>query len=234
MELDAGPDHILRELNNIAETYDKTSRIFTLCLENRFRAEAASAAKPGRILDVGSGSGSMVKHVKKLYRDSYIVALEPLPRFLKILSRLNIDPGIDIVQGYIEYAPFRQDAFDTVIAGFMLRDVMSLSRAIASMIHMSRRRIVILDFWRPSSLLLLLVEVIYIAAVMPLVAAAAPRHFKHHLVIVETLLRVPPLEKFIHMLSKVGSLRIRCWALCIVFNIVVELPTRGSDLIAVN
>lgn len=217
-------DKILGVLNTVAETYDKTSKIMTLCLEDRFRWEALASTKPGRILDVGSGSGSMVKHARRIYRDSYIVALEPLPGFLAILSKLQMDPRVDVVQGYIEYAPFRQRAFDTAIAGFMLRDVMSLSRAIAMMASISRR-IVILDFWRPSSLPLLIIEIIYMLLIMLPIAAATPRQVKHYLSILGTVFRVPPLKMLIEILSIIGSPSIRCWALCIVFRIAVEVKS---------
>lgn len=223
------PDDILEGLKAVAETYDRTSKILTLCLDNRFRQEAVGKAAPSRILDVGSGSGAMIKHARRLYRDSYIVALEPLPQFLELLSKTKTNPDTEIVQGYIEYAPFRHNSFDTITAGFMLRDVTSLSRAIAMMIHISKKRIVILDFWRPNSPLLLLIEVIYVMLIMLLVAAAAPRSIKRYLVLVKTLLRVPPLRGLIKVLSAIGTIRIKCWALCILFSIVVEHSTTASS-----
>lgn len=215
------PEKILECLNSITESYDRTSRVMTLCLEDRFRWSAIREASPGKILDVGSGTGSMIRHARKLYRDSYIVALEPLPNFLEILSRLVRDPGVEVVQGYIEYAPFREKAFDTATIGFMLRDVFSLSRAMA-MITYTSRKIVILDFWRPSSSLLLVLQVIYMFAVMILIAAVAPRHVKSYLSIIKTVFRVPSFREFTLLLSSIGPLRIRCWAFCLVFSAAIE------------
>ncbi len=215
------PEEILGHLNSITESYDRASRIMTLGLEGRFRWNTLREASPGKILDVGSGTGSMIKYVRKLYRDSYIVALEPLPNFLEILLRLVRDPCIEVVQGYIEYAPFRQKAFDTATMGFMLRDVFSLSRAIA-MITYTSRKIVILDFWRPSSPLLLILQVIYMFAIMILIAAVAPRHVKSYLSIIKTVFRVPPFREFTRLLSSIGLQRIRCWALCLIFSAVIE------------
>lgn len=222
MESCVDPGRILECLNSITESYDRTSRIMTLYLEDRFRWSALRSTSPGRILDIGSGTGSMIKHLRKLHRDSYIVALEPLPGFLAVLSRLARDPGVDVVQGYIEYAPFRRRAFDTATMGFMLRDVASLSRAIAMVTHISRK-IVVLDFWRPGSLPLLILQVIYMFVIMIPIAAAAPRHVKSYLTIVRTVFRVPPFGTLIHILSSIGSLRIRCWALCLVFSASVEI-----------
>jgi len=178
---------------------------------------------------VGSGTGAMVRAFLEGSGADYIVALEPLPSFLSILRRLLGGPRVDAVQGYIEYMPFRNGAFDIVVAGFMLRDVSDLGRSVAMMARGCRGEVVILDFWRPSSVLALVVEVVYMFLIMGLVAAAAPREVPSYMKMIATIFSVPPLRDLIRILRSVGEVELRCWALCIVFlaRIRVKRSSKG-------
>jgi len=212
---------LLEALARVSRSYEKTSKILTLCLEDRFRYDAASQVEAERVLDVGSGPGSMIRAVRRLCRNCYIVALEPLLQYIYILRRGLLGSYVDVVQGFIEYMPFRAGAFESVVSGFMLRDVMDLGRALI-MMTLAGKRVVILDFWRPDSLLALVAEVIYLYLVMILVAAIAPRDLWGYMRIIKTVFRVPRLGVLLGILSRRGLVSIRCWALCIVFRLTLK------------
>lgn len=212
---------LLEALARVSRSYEKTSMVLTLCLEDRFRHDAASQVEAGRVLDVGSGPGSMVRAVRRLCRNCYIVALEPLPQYIYILGRGLQGSHVDVVQGFIEYMPFRAGAFDSVVSGFMLRDVMDLGRALA-MMALAGRRVVILDFWRPDSLPALVAEIVYMFLIMILVAAIAPRDLWGYMKMIKTVFRVPRLGVLVEILSRLGVVSIRCWAQCILFRVTLK------------
>lgn len=214
-------DSLLMALARVSRSYERTSKVLTLCLEDRFRYDAASQVEAGRVLDVGSGPGSMVRAVRRLCRDCYIVALEPLSQYIYLLRRGLSGSYVDVVQGFIEYMPFRAGAFESVIAGFMLRDVMDLGRALA-MMTLAGRRVIILDFWRPDSVLALVFEVIYMFLIMILIAAIAPRDLWGYIRMIRTVFRVPRLGVLVGILSRLGLVSIRCWVMCIVFRITLK------------
>jgi demethylmenaquinone methyltransferase/2-methoxy-6-polyprenyl-1,4-benzoquinol methylase len=220
---DRGFQGLLEALNRVSKSYERTSKILTLGLESRFRGEAISRIELGRILDVGSGTGVMARQILKSYGRAYVVALEPLPGFLAILKGVLESPQADVVQGYIEYMPFRDKAFDTVIAGFMLRDVMDLGRSVSMMARASRKAFVILDFWRPNSVLTLLIEVIYMFFIMGLVAAISPRDIRGYMEMIRTVFRVPRIGGLMKLLKRLGRFRVRCWALCILFVARIDI-----------
>jgi ubiquinone/menaquinone biosynthesis C-methylase UbiE len=216
---------LLRSLSIVARSYDKTSKILTLGLEKRFRREAILRVEPGRILDVGSGTGVMAKEALDNHIADYVVALEPLPEFLAILRSGLENPLVDVVQGYVEYIPFRDGAFNTVMAGFMLRDVRDMVRSVMMMARVSKQALVILDFWRPDTLGALLVEVIYMFLIMGIVAAIAPRDLPGYMGMIKTVFKVPKLGVLVKILKKLGRTRIRCWALCILFLVRVDISS---------
>ncbi|MEM1610399.1 MAG: methyltransferase domain-containing protein [Sulfolobales archaeon] len=220
---DMGFQKLLEALNRVSKSYERASKILTLGLEKRFRGEALLAIEPGRILDVGSGTGVMAREILRRSTGSYVVALEPLPGFLAILKGVLENPQADVVQGYIEYMPFRDKAFDTVIAGFMLRDVMDLGRSISMMARGGRKAIVILDFWRPDNILVLLIEVIYMFLIMGLVAAISPRDVRGYMEMIRTVFRVPRIGGLIRLLKGLGVVKVRCWALCILFLARIDI-----------
>ncbi len=209
---------IIRIFESIAKSYDKVTSILSLGLDGLLRRATVMNIKGERILDVGSGTGSLVTELLRIKPNSYVVMLEPTWIFTKILRNKFKDK--DVVRGIIEYAPFRDKVFDSVMSAFVLRDVVDITTALRNMYRISSN-IAILDFWKPDNPLVLFIELLHVY-VMAISASLlfSPRNMKHFLFIPITILRVPKLSVF---LSKLKRYKLKKWLFGIFFSLYIDV-----------
>ena len=96
--------------------------------EETHRRELMSGAR-GRVLEIGAGTGANLAHYPE---GTTPVLMEPDPHMLRTLrERATSSPrGPRLVRGSADALPFRDGAFDTVIASLVLCSVPDQSRAI--------------------------------------------------------------------------------------------------------
>ncbi|MEF8727734.1 MAG: class I SAM-dependent methyltransferase [Accumulibacter sp.] len=117
------PEHWDKRL---AETWDDASRNWPTL--NRMIAAATTTEQ--RILDIGCGNGSMLRHLKSLgYRD-----LSGIDISTYAINRLRT-AGIEMHYARLPAVPLPEDEFDVVIASAVLE-------------HIIRRRTFVKEIWR--------------------------------------------------------------------------------------
>jgi SAM-dependent methyltransferase len=80
----------------------------------------------GRFLDIGCGINGKPSYLASV--PSHLVSgLEPLPQ--------KIDPGFRCVQGFNEFLPWGDGAFDTVVSGTSLDHVLSLDKSLSEVVR---------------------------------------------------------------------------------------------------
>ena len=137
-----------------------------------------------RVLDVGSGFGPLHGY---LPLGAWVVSLDPA---LPGLVRAHL-AGFDAVVGVAEFLPFRSSAFDSVVSVFALR-LFRLVGALPEVFRVSRRFVVLLDLWRPRSVLLVLLLVLFMFLVyLPVAAVFAPRVWARYLLVPRSFLGSP-------------------------------------------
>jgi len=197
---------ILHALKNVVDVYDRMAVGITLGLDVRLRRMATSSVR-GIVLDLGCGTGRLSAYSPTL-RIKQPILLDPIEEMVRIAS--SRIPKADAVIGVAEYLPFRAKSVDFVMAGYSLRDVLNLPRALAQIFYVLKDggELVVLDFWRSKNSLVLIVELFYLILVTALVSAVlAPRHLRYYLVMYKTLLRNPPLECLLEVLRKFGAVK---------------------------
>lgn len=101
----------------------------------------ASDALSGSLLDVGCGTGELLRRLASARKD-------PSNRYTGIdfqldeQTRLNT-PGVDLVEGPIERLPFADNSFDTVVCTHVLEHVLDIRRAIAELRRVCKRRLIV-------------------------------------------------------------------------------------------
>lgn len=194
-------EEIQHALRSIVDVYDKMAIGLTLGLDARLRSLATSFAH-GCILDLGCGTGRFSAYLPSS-RIKQLVLLDPIEEMIRV-ARIRV-PDSDVIIGVAEYLPFRAGSMDFVLMGYMLRDVADLPKALARVINVLKKegKAVVLDFWRSKSPLLFALELFYLVVVVTLISAIlAPRRIKHYLVVYKTLLRNPPIEGLLKILSR--------------------------------
>lgn len=117
-----------RVFTDIADGYDRINRVLSLGRDRAWRRSAIAKLPPGRILDLGAGTGAA--NVDLGLQD--VVALDPSPEML----RLN--PAHMRVVGVGERLPFIDSAFDAVFSAYVFRNLDSVPDTLAELARVLR------------------------------------------------------------------------------------------------
>lgn len=115
--------------DRIAAVYDLMESLMEL-RARKWRAELWSRVPPGRVLELGAGTG---KNIPYYPREAEIVATDISPRMLerarRRARRLGRDVDLRIVDA--QQLPFPDESFDTIVTTFVFCSIPDPARALA-------------------------------------------------------------------------------------------------------
>ena len=189
-----GPEVFTR----IARRYDTLNRVLSLGRDRSWRREAIAFLPPGRVLDLGGGTGAANPDLG----DRDIVALDPAPEMLAL------NPAGRRVVAYGEQLPFEDDSFDGVFSAYVFRNLTSVPGTLEEIHRVLRPGGVaaIVDLTRPTGKVARVINRAGTAVVVPtigmLVGARTEYAYLH-----KSLDSLPPPEEmFADGPLQVGSL----------------------------
>jgi demethylmenaquinone methyltransferase/2-methoxy-6-polyprenyl-1,4-benzoquinol methylase len=118
----------------IAQRYDLLNRLMTFGQDQSWRRELLRGVKLSagdRLLDIGTGSGDIALEARRHSENLCIIACDFTPEMIAIGQDRPKADGIHWVLADAENLPFRQEAFDVIVSGFLLRNVTSVERTLA-------------------------------------------------------------------------------------------------------
>lgn len=189
-----------RIFSRIARRYDRINTVLSLGREGAWRQMAAAHLPPGRVLDLGSGTGAALE----VFEDRFVVGLDP------VVEMLRLSPIRRRVAAVGEALPLVDESFDGVFSAFVFRNLTSIPATLTEIARVLRPggRAVIVDLTRPRSRLFRQVHRAGTAVVLPLVGAVlagAPSEYRYLHRSMDVL--PPPEEMF-----AAGPLRVeRVW-----------------------
>jgi demethylmenaquinone methyltransferase / 2-methoxy-6-polyprenyl-1,4-benzoquinol methylase len=147
--------------SRIARRYDRVNRLLSLGRDGHWRRSAIAHLPPGRVLDLGAGTGAANPDLG----DREIVALDPEVRML------DLDETDLRVAAVGERLPFADETFDGVFSAFVFRNLTSVPDTLAEVRRVLRPGGVaaIVDLGRPESRWKRVLHRAGTAAVLPLV-----------------------------------------------------------------
>lgn len=155
----------------IARRYDLLNRILSLGREQDWRRRGADHLPPGRVLDLGSGTGAALP----VFEGRKVVALDPVRQMLELSSiRLR-------VVGVGERLPFADGSFDGVFSAFVFRNLTSVEETVSEIARVLRPGgvAVVVDLARPRHRWAAALHRMATAIVLPLAGllARAPKEY---------------------------------------------------------
>ena len=144
--------------SRIAPHYDRMNRLMTAGQDARWRQEVIRrAALPpgGRLLDLGAGTGDLAAAALCQAPGSQVIAADFTLEMMQVGRSLK-DPRLEWTGADALRLPFPEQTFDTVISGYLLRNVSDLPQALSEQRRVLKPggRIVSLDTTHPPSNLL--------------------------------------------------------------------------------
>jgi demethylmenaquinone methyltransferase/2-methoxy-6-polyprenyl-1,4-benzoquinol methylase len=125
--------NLRRMFGRVARRYDLLNRLMTFGLDRRWRREAIRRARlppSAWVLDDGAGTGELALEALAQGDCAKVVAVDITPEMLALGRKKTADPSVHWIRADALHLPFASQAFDGVVAGFLLRNVRDLDRAL--------------------------------------------------------------------------------------------------------
>jgi len=97
---------------------------------------------PGQVLDVGCGTGYLLRYLKEHAPSAELNALTGTDLLIDDETRA-VNPEISFVEGKVERLPFKDDMFDTVVCTHLLEHILDIRAAIAELRRVCKKRLII-------------------------------------------------------------------------------------------
>jgi demethylmenaquinone methyltransferase/2-methoxy-6-polyprenyl-1,4-benzoquinol methylase len=107
--------------SGIARRYDRLNRILSLGREQAWRRSGIDRLPPGRLLDLGAGTGAAVP----VFGDRQVIAVDP------VSEMLALNPVAARVVAVGEALPFADGSFDGVFSAYVFRNLTSIGETLA-------------------------------------------------------------------------------------------------------
>lgn len=170
----------------IARRYDFINKVLSFGQEQAWRKRGLLHLPPGRLLDLGSGTGAAAPVM-----DGFaVVGLDP------VAEMLALSPMTERVVAIGERLPFADESFDGVFSAYVFRNLTSIDETLTEVARILRPggKLVVVDLGRPRNVVLRLLHRLGSAAFLPvaglLVRAPADYWYLHR-----SLDKLPPVER---------------------------------------
>ncbi|MDP1546831.1 MAG: ubiquinone/menaquinone biosynthesis methyltransferase [Anaerolineales bacterium] len=135
----------------IAKRYDLMNRLMTGGQDIRWRKMVINLARlhnSASLLDLGTGTGDLAREALGQFPQAKVIAADFTLEMMRVGQKTS---PLDFSTADALRLPFNDSAFDAVISGFLMRNVIDLKQALAEQYRVLKNggRIVILDTTRP-------------------------------------------------------------------------------------
>jgi demethylmenaquinone methyltransferase/2-methoxy-6-polyprenyl-1,4-benzoquinol methylase len=170
----------------IARRYDTLNRVLSLGREQAWRRRGIDQLPPGRVLDLGAGTGAALP----AFGNRYTVALDP------VSEMLALNPAIARVVAVGEALPFADGSFDGVFSGYVFRNLTSVTATLGEISRVLRPggKAAVIGLGRPKGSLAAAVHRAGTAVVLPLAGAAVGAR-REYAYLHRSLDKLPPAEE---------------------------------------
>lgn len=170
----------------IAARYDTLNRILSLGREQSWRRKGADRLPPGRLLDLGSGTGAALP----VFGTRQAIALDPVPEMLA-LNRAS-----ERVVAVGEALPFADGSFDAVFSAFVFRNLTSIPDTLREISRVLRPggKVAVIGLGRPRGRVAAAVHRAGTAVVLPL-AGSVVGAMSEYAYLHQSLDKLPPPEE---------------------------------------
>lgn len=151
--------YVQNMFGRIAERYNLMNRVMTLGQDQawrRFVVAKAQVPPGGVVLDLATGTGDIAFEAKKVQPTARVVGADFALPMMFVGKRTEPGQGVEWLGADAMYLPLPSDAFDAVVSGYLVRNVVDIRQALREQLRVMKPggRVVILDTSPPPKNLL--------------------------------------------------------------------------------
>jgi demethylmenaquinone methyltransferase/2-methoxy-6-polyprenyl-1,4-benzoquinol methylase len=143
--------YVQNMFTRIAGHYDLMNRLMTAGQDIHWRRQViqlAGLTNNTYLLDIGTGTGDLAREAITQFPQSRVIAADFTLQMMRVGQKRGV---LAFSSADALHLPFDDSSFDAVVSGFLMRNVIDLSRALQEQYRVLKKggRIVILDTTRP-------------------------------------------------------------------------------------
>ena len=191
--------------NKISEKYEFLNHLFSFYLDEYWREKAVKLLNNGKILDVATGTGEVIKKVVKNKSYKIIIGIDLADEMLKkaILNRNYKNVFYIFASG--EKLPFKSNSFDSLIIAFGIRNISDKVRALSEFYRVLKEKgvLVILEMLGPENLLKY-PFFFYLKNIIPFIANLLISQKEAYIYLYNSVKNFPRRKEFKKIIESVG------------------------------
>ena len=200
--------------DSVAAQYDLMNDLMSGGLHRlwkRFTIELSAVRSGQTVLDIAGGTGDLAAKFSKLVgADGKVILADINAAMLSVGRDRLIDKGalsnIDVVQADAQFLPFEDNSIDCITIGFGLRNVTDKAKALRSMHRVLKPggRVLVLEFSKPTSLLLSKVYDAYSFSALPAMGKLITDDADSYRYLAESIRKHPDQQSLLEMVEDAG------------------------------
>lgn len=204
----------VREMfDNIAPKYDLLNHTLSMSIDRVWRRRVVGEvrrAKPGRILDVATGTGDLAIAMARRIRDVQVLAVDLSERMLAVARRKiearGLDGRIVLDRGDAERLAVADASVDVATVAFGVRNFGDLGAGLRELARTIKPggKVVILEFSRPRNRAFRALYEFYSYKILPRIGGLVSRDKRAYEYLPASVGEFPAPEEFMGMMARAG------------------------------
>ena len=204
----------VREMfDNIAPKYDLLNHTLSMSIDRVWRRRVVGEvrrAKPGRILDVATGTGDLAIAMARRIRDVQVLGVDLSEQMLAVARRKiearGLDGRIVLDRGDAERLAVADASVDVATVAFGVRNFGDLGAGLRELARTIKPggKVVILEFSRPRNRVFRALYEFYSYKILPRIGGLVSRDKRAYEYLPASVGEVPAPEEFMAMMARAG------------------------------
>lgn len=210
---DPSREDVWKMFDQISPTYDKTNRIVSFGMDQRWRKKVAEFLPPHKnlkILDLATGTGDQaLALIKSQASIQSITGIDLSFEMLEIAKR-KIPSKMEFIRADAEKLPFKPMSFDAATFSFGIRNVTDPTRSLKEIhrVLKTKGRCLILEFSLPPKPIRGFF-LFYLRHILPRIAGLISKNYSAYKYLNQTIEHFPSGKDFCILMKEAGFTRIR-------------------------
>ena len=191
--------------NKISEKYEFLNHLFSFYLDEYWRERAVKLLNEGKILDVATGTGEVIKKIVKNKNYKIIVGIDLANEMLKKAVLNKNYKNVFYIFGSGEKLPFKSNSFDSLIIAFGIRNISNKKLALSEFHRVLKKNgvLVILEMLGPENFLKY-PFFFYLKNIIPFIANLFTSQKEAYIYLYNSVRNFPRRKEFKEIIESVG------------------------------